>query len=407
MSRAIVVIAPFLPYPPDFGGALRVYHLVRELSRAGDEVTVLAPATGAEFDAIRQLGEICDIVAVPAPATARTPASRRKRLQQITSLISTDSFLRKSSYLPQMQTTLDRLFLTRRIDLLQYEFPQSALYRPTRPVPTIFDAHNVEHDLLRRVALGGQSTTQSDFNTIEYRKLRRLEQRAWQDATVTIATSERDSEIITSTTGRETPIVPNGVDLDRFQFRERQPNARRIVFIGAMRHQPNADGAIWFARHALPLVQRSFPDARFSIVGADPPPAVQALQSPSVEITGRVEDVRPYLDSAALAVVPLFSGGGTRLKILEAFAAGVPVVSTTIGAEGIEAFDGQHLLLADGTQGFAHSVVSLFSQTDLAMQLASAGRDLVEQRFGWGAIIAKLVHAHDLATERTTTTTQR
>lgn len=406
MSRSIVVIAPFLPYPPDFGGALRVYHLARELTRAGAEVIVLAPATRDEFDAIRQLGETCDVVTIPAPATARTPASRRKRMEQIAALVSTSSFLEQNSYVPRMQAALDRLFLTRRIDLIQYEFPQSALYRPARPVPSIFDAHNVEHDLLRRVALTSPSTTRSAFNTIEYRKVRRLEQRIWRDATVTIATSERDARIITSTTGRETPVIPNGVDLDHFEFRERQPGSKQIVFVGAMRHQPNADGAIWFATQVLPLVQQTVPDARFVIVGADPPPAVQTLQSPHIEVTGRVEDVRPYLATAALAVVPLFSGGGTRLKILEAFATGVPVISTTIGAEGIEAVDRDHLLLAHDPQRFADGVNSLLGDSDLAERRASSGRALVERQYGWSAIAGKLTTAHDLALERTATTTQ-
>lgn len=395
MSRTILIVAPYLPVPANFGGALRIYHLVKNLSREHN-VILLAPGNESELADAWGLNDMCDVVLVPARSTARQPADRRKRLTQIQSMAGGRSFLELSSYNPQLQAVLNRIFMTRTIDLVQFEFPESALYTLPRSIPTVFDAHNVEHDLLRRVATSTESTAKRAFNLMESRKLKRLGVDAWNRATVCVATSERDAELMRQLTSTRVEVVPNGVDLDAFgDVQQAVPKSRHAVFTGAMRHQPNADGASWYAREVHPLVQRHMPDASVAIVGADPPASIRALSSTSVEITGQVDDVRPYLSKARVAVVPLWSGGGTRLKILEAFAAGRPVVSTTIGAEGIDARDGEHLLLADTPDAFAEAVVRLFNDDALAASLGSAGRQLVEERYGWEEITRQLISAHD------------
>lgn len=397
MSRTILVVAPYLPAPPNFGGALRIYHLIKNLSQE-HSVILLAPGNESELASAWDLHDICDVALVPARTTARQPAGRHKRWAQITSMTTGRPFLELSSYSPQFQAVLNRIFMTRTIDVVQFEFPESALYTLPRSIPTVFDAHNVEHDLLRRVAASSESTARRAFNLMESRKLKRIEVNAWNQATLCVATSERDAELMRQLTSTRVEVVPNGVDLDAFgEVRNTVPKPHHVVFTGAMRHQPNADGASWYVREVHPLVQRHIADASVAVVGADPPASMRALSSTSVEITGQVEDVRPYLSRAKVAVVPLWSGGGTRLKVLEAFAAGRPVVSTTIGAEGIDARDGEHLLLADSPEAFAEAIVRVLVDDALAAGLGSAGRQLAEERYGWGNITRQLVATHDQA----------
>jgi polysaccharide biosynthesis protein PslH len=241
------------------------------------------------------------------------------------------------------------------------------------------------------------------LNNIEWRKVRRLERHVWSEATLNIATSDRDAERIRTATDAVVPVVPNGVDLSAYS--EVQPSTRvpgRVVFVGAMRHQPNARGARWYAEQVHPLVVERVPGATFEIVGADPPPDVAALASDTVTVTGRVDSVVPHLARAAVAVVPLAAGGGTRLKLLEAFASGVPVVSTSVGAEGLDVQRDKDVLIADTPRAFADAVVRALRGDGLPSGYSTAnGRKLVQSHYDWeSAVVPELVAAHEMAIER-------
>jgi glycosyltransferase involved in cell wall biosynthesis len=204
-------------------------------------------------------------------------------------------------------------------------------------------------------------------------------------------TSEDDREVLArELPGLRASVVPNGVDLERFTRRAGAPADRAgAVFVGKMDYRPNVDAAVWFCDEVLPRVRERDPEFRFTIVGAEPAPAVRALgKRRGVEVTGFVDDTRPYLESAALAVAPLRSGSGTRLKILEALAMETPVVTTTTGAEGIDARDGEHLWREDDPAAFADRVVEVAAGDRAAEAVGRAGRELVERRYGWKAIAA-------------------
>lgn len=402
MSRGILIVAPYLPWPADFGGAIRIYEVIKHLSR-DRHVILLAPAAGPEMDAIQHLRDICDVTAVPVPWTFRQPAGRRKRLTQARSAVSQPSFVELASWEPRFQAVMDRLFMTRHIELVQYEFPQMASYRPLRACPTVLDNHNIEHELLASVARSTPSLPQRAFNNVEWRKLRRFEHAAWSSVTLNIATSSRDAKCIQVATGKPVPVIPNGVNVaayDDVRSAIRLPG--RVIFAGAMRHQPNADGARWYAERVHPLVVQAVPETTFEIVGADPPPDIVRLASGSIAVTGRVDSVQPHLAQASVAVVPLHAGGGTRLKILEAFAAGVPVISTTLGAEGLDAISDTHLTIADTARAFADAVIRVLHGDDLPSGYSTShALALARAHYDWGsAIVPALVAAHDEAIAR-------
>jgi glycosyltransferase involved in cell wall biosynthesis len=179
--------------------------------------------------------------------------------------------------------------------------------------------------------------------------------------------------------------IPICVDTEEHGPLRRKPSPGSVVHLGTMLWPPNVEGVLWFARKVWPLVAEQVPRARYTVIGKEPPAKIRSLADvwPNVHVTGYVEHPTPYLEDAAVFIVPLLSGGGMRVKILEAWRLGLPVVSTSIGAEGIDAHDGEHLLLADGAEAFAQAVVRLLNDPMVGSHLGSRGRSWVEKKYDW------------------------
>jgi glycosyltransferase involved in cell wall biosynthesis len=211
-----------------------------------------------------------------------------------------------------------------------------------------------------------------------------------------VSTADRDTlaRIYPGAVVRPVHVVPTGVDTGYFNPSSSEPGARDLVFTGSMDWLPNEDAMLFFCREILPLVRAEEPTASLTIVGRDPTPAVERLAADSgVTVTGRVDDVRPYVRDGAVYVVPLRIGGGTRLKIFEAMAMSKAIVSTAVGAEGLPVRDGKHLLLADDPRAFATAVVQLLRNVDGRRSLETAARALVVERFEWAAVAGDLERA--------------
>jgi glycosyltransferase involved in cell wall biosynthesis len=194
---------------------------------------------------------------------------------------------------------------------------------------------------------------------------------------------------------RATVVVP-GVDCETLTPSERPSSSSNLVFVGSMSYRPNVDAAEFFVRQVLPRIAREVPDVTLSIVGAAPAPSVKRLaQDPRVRVTGLVDDVRPYYAAAAASVVPLRIAGGVRMKILEALALGSPVVSTAIGAEGLELEDGRDLLIADTPEQFADAAIRLLRDPQLRDRLARHGRATAVRRFSWDSVARALEAVYD------------
>ena len=390
----VLFVTPYLPAPPDFGGAIRMYALIREVAKA-HEVTILSLAGPGDDPALTER-ELGTTIAVRVPWTGRQPPSAAKRLGQLRALFSPRSAQHRQMIHPALQSALDRLLREQPVELVQFEFSLTALYRLPCDLPVVLDVHNVEHDLVRQIARHG-SVIRRWFNGIEWRKLRRDEIEAWRRASLCLATSVADSQVIEAATGRTAIVIPNGIDLERVP---RRPltlgRPERLVFVGTLRYWPNAEGLRFFVSRVLPLLRARIPSVEFVAVGADPPAELAAMaRAAGVRLVGRVPDPQPWLERAGIVVVPLLSGGGTRLKILEAFAAGRPVVSTRLGAAGLEVEDGVHLLLADSPEEFAQAVTRLVESPQLRESLVENAWRLVNQRYRWTTIGQRLLDTYD------------
>ncbi len=389
----VLIAAPFLPWPANFGGAQRIHALARELQRDVD-VTLVAPTIPDEEAHLHALGAYYDVVGVPARWSLRYPPSRVRRCQQLRAAFTRQSIAELTRPGSQFQQVIDRILQTRFIHVFKQETPYMASVHARPGIPTIIDAQNVEWDLLRRISQTSPSLGKQIYNASEWRKLRRVEQRAWAAADAVTVTSMPDAEAIAPFSRCAPILVPNGIDLDavlpRRQASSEHPHD--VLFIGALRHAPNADAVGWYLEHVHPIVRAQVPDARLHVVGADPPAWLRELDRWDVLVTGTVPSVQPWLADAAVAVLPLLSGGGTRIKALEAFAAQVPVVSTTIGVEGLNVSHAEHLLIADQPEAFAAAILATVSNADATRERATAARRLVEQRYSW-AITAQPLRA--------------
>lgn len=273
-----------------------------------------------------------------------------------------------------------------------------AINLPRRlPCPAALFVQTVEAEVWRR---HGNEVVNGRLRRWLYerqsRRMRRFERRTVSRFDRVLAVSDADRDTLERLYGDwlSTPIavIPTGVDAKYFAPRPPSDHTtRRLVFTGSMDWLPNTDGVRYFCREILPLIREREPDITFTIVGRSPTPLIRRLSDDrGIEVTGRVEDVRPYLANATVYVVPLRSGGGARLKIFEAMAAGRAVVSTSVGAAGLPAENGRHLLVADTPQAFADAVVRLLRDAPFRISLEQAGRALVTDGYDWSAAAAHL-----------------
>jgi glycosyltransferase involved in cell wall biosynthesis len=245
----------------------------------------------------------------------------------------------------------------------------------------------VEFDVLRRTAARADAWGRRVHAAAQWRATRREERRSTRDVAVLFATSVRDRDIFERELGvSHVTVVPNGIDLTEFAPASGGGQAATILFSGLMSYYPNQQAVRWFLDEVFPAVLRRVPTATLVVAGAAPPRWLLARACERVRVTGPVPDMRPYLEEARAFVAPLWIGGGTRVKILEALAVGRAVVSTTVGAEGLEARHGESILLADDASEFARHLVNVLTDAPLARALAEEGRRHVARHFDWDAI---------------------
>ena len=378
--------------PPRFGAQARVHGLMTQLARRHD-LTAVMLVDDDEFDAEEcrraMLAYCCEVVLVPNPYVRQGLA---KRLRQLRSLASTRSFERLQVTVPAMQRALDRVLRARRFDFVNLEFTFLGACHlrqapPGERLPSlVVDSHNIDYDLARQYARAGSSLARRLYASANWRKLRREELGTYRNADgVYLCSAADERRLLHQVPGVRTAVIPNAADVEYYQPRPTDPpsDGRTVVYFGLLSYVPNVDGVTHFVRDIWPRIAQSHPEARCKIIGGQPPASLLALAGPRVELTGFVSDLRPHLAAAAAVVVPLRLGGGTRLKIVEAMAMGKATVSTTLGAEGIEAVPGRDLLVEDEPVAFADAVNRLLAEPGLAARIGQSARQLAVERYAW------------------------
>jgi len=396
----ILFVTPFLPSPPRFGGQRRLDGLMRGLAKK-HEVDVISFSRTDEYERPSLLAtqEFCrEVVTIPNLDLADKNDKRKMQLRSLLSIHSFEHMLAAGRV--DFQRALEDMLRRKDYDVIQAEFVWMSVFRfgaPGGSRPTlVLDEHNVEYDILKRTAGGAGGVSRLVYNSLNWRKLAREERAAWRKFDGISLTSRRDEELVhRDFPGARTAVVPNGVDVGEFSVSTGPSERDVILFFGAINYYPNQEALIYFIDNVFPLIKRRRPQAIFRVLGPGAPESVLARAGNGVEVLGMVPDVGPYLESATAIVVPLRIGGGTRLKIVEALSKGKAVVSTRLGAEGIDVVHDQHLLLADEPEEFAREVERVLTDPALAARLGQAGRQLMEERYSWQSIVAGLEQFFD------------
>ena len=400
----ILFLTPYVPYPLNNGGLIRVYHLLVNLARE-HEVTAICmePDNDAQakgIDILKQHG--ADIHTVPV---ANNQKKEFKRLYQLLSLVSSKPYQYKQYHSKAMQTEISRHLKNGDYDLLMVEFSQMGYYKLDTDVPSFVDQHNVEYEIMHRTFQTEKNPLRKLLAYSEWKKYHTQEIENCDKFSACLTSSKRDAEILQQRSpSMNCHVIPNGVDSTFFAPKSNdtdksQINKNMVLFTGTISYYPNTEGILWFYQSIWPIIKNKNPDAVFCIAGKSPPPEVQKLAQldTSVQVTGMVDDMRDYYNMASVVVVPLRVGGGTRLKILEGMSMAKAIVSTSVGAEGIEHSNDENILLRDSPEEFADAVVSLMKNDDARLKIEQGGRKLVESKYDWQAVGSKLCKVFESA----------
>lgn len=380
-----------LPFPPDSGKRLRTWHLLRRLARRHDIVLVAYGSGSAAADA----AAVAALAAAGLDARVVPPPPAREGWRLYAALAANCAspwpYSVAKHHSRRFAAAL-RSAAAQPFDLLHIEWTPYASHAGADLPPMVIASHNLEAHIWRRRAEVASNPAARLFFASQARKMERFEGRAFRRARWVTTVSAGEREVAGQWGAARTSVVANGVDLDQFQPRPEPPVAGRLLFLGALDWFANQDAVEYCVQQMLPRIRLRFPGAHLQIVGRRPPAAWrrQLATQPGVELVGEVDDVRQWLAQAAVVLVPLRIGGGSRIKILEALAMEKAVVSTSVGAEGLELRDGLHLLLADVPEQFAQLAAQLLAAPAQAARLGRAGASLVAERYSWDAAAAAL-----------------
>jgi len=390
-----------LLHPVDKGGKIRTYNMLKELKR-DHQITYLTLDDGsADEKAREQATEYCHNL-ICVPHRQREKFSAGFYVELFANLGSRMPYAIKKYESPAMSSAVNKLVQDGQVDVLICDFLAPAINVPGNlSCPTVLFQHNVEAMIWKRHFEVQANQLKKSYLRIQWQKMRsfELDQCKRFDAVVAVSAEDRD-QIMSEYAVDRVFDVPTGVDTEFFRDSGgNSPAPHNLVFTGSMDWLPNEDAISYFTEQILPLIRRSIPDISLTVVGRNPYPSLLELskRDPSVLVTGRVDDVRPFMEKAAAYIVPLRIGGGTRLKIFEAMSMKKAIVSTTIGAEGLPVTDGNELRIADTPELFAAAVVDLLTHPDLAKQIGDRASKVVREKFGWAGVAKRFADVCETA----------
>jgi sugar transferase (PEP-CTERM/EpsH1 system associated) len=377
--------------PLDKGGKLRTWHVMRHLA-ARHDITYLSfeDATQTEADRLG-MRQVCSRLET-VPRTDAAKGTWRFYADAARYVVNPAPYAVAKYRSAAYERRIAELLATEQFDAVVCDFLPPVVSLPRQlPCPSILFTHNVEAEIWRRHGENATNPLSKTLLTQQWHRMLRFEREALARFDLVLAVSDADGKtferLYPGALKEPVHVVQTGVETDYFTPSPDPAVRTHMVFTGSMDWLPNEDGMTYFCREILPRIRQSEPDATLSIIGRAPTPAVKKLaEIPGVEVTGRVDDVRPHIAKGAVYVVPLRIGGGTRLKIFEAMSMAKAVVSTTVGAEGLPVSNGRDIDIADEPARFAHAVVHLMRDGDARRAMEAAARRLVVEHYDWSAV---------------------
>ena len=390
----ILFLSITVPFPATDGGRLRVLNLLKQVAQKA-QITFLAletQPTDAEGVAyLRSLGIevylVLHATSIP-PLTTRTGIQAFLRRQPIT-VVRYD--------IPAFRQEFHSLLESGTFDLIHYEMFHTAQYCVETNIPSLLSLQNIDSYIWHRLRIQTTNPLRKLLFWTQERTFNRYERVMSGKFDIATCPSEVDRNLIQETCpDLNVDIIPNGVDVELYQPNNALEEEVTLIYTGSMDWFPNEDAVIYFADEILPTIQAKYPNVKFYVVGQFPTERLQRLGNrPGIVVTGRVDDVKPYIARATAYVVPLRIGGGTRLKILEALAMEKAVVSTSVGAEGLNLMAGEEVIIADEPAAFADVVLQLMKDQSMRRRLGKNGRQRVEAEYDWRRIGGKLCAVYE------------
>ena len=385
----ILFLSPTVPFPLTDGGRIRVFNLLKQIATKSD-VTLLALETQpTDADGVAQLRQL----GIQVHLIPNAPTLPRVSLSTLINAFLKRQPITVARYaLPAYRQKFRELIATEDFNLVHYEMFHTAQFRTDTDLPGVLSQQNVDSAIWRRLC----DETTNPFYKFAYwtqqLAFQRYERVLSPMFDAVTCTSDIDAAVFQRYCAEETiEIIPNGVDVTHYQPDFTSESPAHLIYIGSMDWYPNEDAVAFFTDEVLPKIQEKVPDVQFSIVGGNPSARVQKLaEREGIVVTGRVPEIKPYFAEATVFVVPLRIGSGTRLKILEALAMGKAIVSTSVGAEGLDLKDGEEIFIADEPIAFADAVTRLLTDPTLRRRIGENGRARVEQDYDWRSIGEKL-----------------
>jgi glycosyltransferase involved in cell wall biosynthesis len=381
----ILQLSPQVPYPLSDGGKVGIFNITRHLAQLGHRVTMLALDRTPEVDG-RPLEEYCELIRVPHTNKNSIPSA-------LLNLFSDEPYTMAKYESRLYRDTLAQLLSRRDFDVVHADHLHMARYgllcKQLRGLPVVLREHNIESVILERFAENARPALLRPWARVQAKRIRTYEGRLAAQCDVCCAITEEDRRRLAVLAPlARISVIPAGVSEELFLAGKREPRPvipRSIAMFGSFDWLPNQDALRWFLLEIFPEILRLQPDARVYVIGKGVPDDIRSMQNKSVVVRGYVEDLAAELVHYAITVVPLRIGGGMRLKIVESFALNIPVVSTTIGCEGISCIDGEHVLVADDEPAFARQVVRLLVDEELRRRLAGNALALAHTMYRWSA----------------------
>lgn len=382
----ILFITPTLPYPPDSGGRIVVYNTIKHLSK-GHQITLLSFAQEEQERYIPCLKGYCIKIETVSHD------NQFSKYGLLRNLFSSLPYNTSKYYSNAMKMKISEVTEQNSFDMVFIEHLHMAQYAEfIRGVPILLREHNIETMMMKRYYKNASNPLEKIYAYLQWRKLKKYESTILNHFDCCIVLSKVDQMLLQRLSPRaKTEVIPCGVDLEYFKPWSGVREKNKIIFIGNLLFKPTFEGVFYFLNQIWPLIKKNRKDVGFHIVGPYPPERqAELVQYPDVTLLGYVKDVRPQMLSSAVEVVPLKIASGVRLKILEAMAMNLPIVSTSVGCEGLDVVSGKHILIADSPEGFAEKVLTLLEDEKLRNKLMKNSFALIREKYSWEGIIAQL-----------------
>ena len=405
MRKMRILFVTFgLPYPPDSGVRIHDFNLIKNISRHHSVLLLSLILSPGQVQYVDELRKYCDMV----DFVIAKPRRVREHLSEIMRGFLAGRPLATHPYLyEEMVSKIHELVKNRGVDIVQIEHSFLAPYVEAIPADSnckrILSFHNLGVNQYRRMIYLKNPLTEKSLFLLKWMLMLRWEAKYAErfDRCLVVSTLE-EKELRSANPNVSVSVIENGVDTTLYQPLAESSNDNTLLFVGVMGYPPNIDAVLYFCESIMPLIQSRIPSLKLFIVGHEPAPEIRKLaERENVVVTGYVDDVTTYYRQSQVTIVPLRGGGGTRLKILESMALGRPVVSTSVGCEGLNVIDGENIMIADTADKFAERIVQLLEDKELRKRLSQNASQLVKRLYDWSEISRKLMGVyHELVCNR-------